>query len=69
MSEATCPVCQKDFSSYLNLARHMVQKDRATGDEHIQYLEEVLGKPFSEFGWRSDKKIATALKKHLSQQR
>lgn len=61
--ETTCPVCHKTFNSYLNLARHMVLKDRPDG-EHIQYLERFLGKPFVEFGWRSDKKIATALKNY-----
>lgn len=63
MVETTCPVCHKTFNSYLNLARHMVLKDRPHG-EHIQYLERFLDKPFVEFGWKSDKRIATALKNY-----
>lgn len=63
MVEAICPVCHKIFNSYLNLARHMVLKDRPEG-KHIQYLEQFLGKPFVEFGWKSDKKIAIALKNY-----
>lgn len=64
MIEASCPVCEQTFNSYLNLARHMVLTDRPNG-EHITYLQELLGKPFQEFGWRSDKKIAAALKKRF----
>lgn len=61
MIEVICPVCRKAFNSYLNLARHMVLKDRPLG-EHIQYLERLLNKPFAEFGWKSDAKIAAALR-------
>lgn len=64
MVEVICPVCDKSFNSYLNLARHMVLKDRPEG-KHIQWLEQFLGKPFVEFGWKSDKKIAIALKKYF----
>lgn len=65
-----CPVCGDEFSSYLNLARHMVQKERPfvknpEGGEHILYLEEVMGKPFVDFGWGKDKQIGMALKKYL----
>jgi len=65
LEEIECPVCGKDFNSYLNLARHMVLKDRPEGN-HIQYLESIMGKPFVEFGWKSDKKIAVELKKHMT---
>ncbi len=68
MTEVICPVCQEAFNSYLNLARHMVLKDRPNG-EHIQYLERFLGKTFAEFGWRSDARIATALKHYLLKHR
>lgn len=68
MSEVICPVCQKAFNSYLNLARHMVLKDRPDR-EHIQYLERLLHKPFVEFGWKSDREIANTLKNHLSRQK
>lgn len=61
--EVACPVCQKTFNSFLNLARHMVLKDRP-GGEHVQWLEEFLGRPFVEFGWKSDKQIAASLRRH-----
>ena len=61
----SCPVCGDDFDSFLNLARHMVQKDRQTQGEHIQYLVMATGKPFEEIGWGKDKEIAGALKTYL----
>jgi len=61
--ELPCPVCGELFELGLPLAKHMVLKDRPHG-EHIQWLESFLGKRFSEFGWKSDKKIATALKSY-----
>lgn len=64
--EVSCPVCGRSFNSFLNLARHMVLKDRPSG-EHIKWLEKFLGRPFVEFGWKSDKKIAVALKRHWIQ--
>jgi len=64
--EVSCPVCGRSFNSFLNLTRHMVLKDRPSG-EHIQWLEEFLGRPFAEFGWKSDKKIALSLKRHWMQ--
>jgi len=66
-NEVPCPVCRESFESFLDLARHMVQSDRP-GGEHIQWLERFLGKSFAEFGWRSDKKIAVALKKYWKKQ-
>lgn len=64
--EVSCPLCGRSFGSFLNLARHMVLKDRPSG-EHIQWLEEFLNRPFVEFGWKSDKKIALSLKRHWMQ--
>lgn len=64
--EVSCPVCGSNFNSFLNLARHMVLKDRPSG-EHIQWLEGFLDRPFVEFGWKSDKKIALSLKRHWMQ--
>lgn len=65
----TCPVCGDEFSSYLNLARHMVQKDRPVGNKpagkHILYLEILTGRPFADFGWKRDKQIGIALKKYF----
>jgi len=68
--EVICPVCGKEFGSYLNLARHMILKNRPSaknpsGGEHITYLEGLMGRPFTDFGWGKDKQIAIALKKHL----
>lgn len=60
--EIPCPVCGEDFKSYLDLARHMVQKDRPNQGEHIECLEMITGKPFKVFGWGEDKKIAIALR-------
>jgi Holliday junction resolvase len=56
-----CPICGKAFSSYLNLTRHMVLIDRPSG-KHIQWLGQLLGQDFSEFGFGSDKRISWALK-------
>ncbi len=64
--EIPCPVCGKSFNSYLNLARHMVQKNRQEQGEHIQYLEMVTGKPFEEFGWGKDKQIGIALRRYFA---
>jgi len=70
MTVIPCQVCSKSFSSYLNLARHMVQTDRPVGTrpagEHILLLEEIMGQSFVDFGWESDKRIAMALKAHYS---
>ena len=63
MNEVICPVCGRGFKSFLNLVKHMVLKDRPYA-EHTQYLERFLGKPFVEFGWGSDKKIAIALRNY-----
>jgi hypothetical protein len=60
-----CPVCDREFRSYLDLARHMVREDRPIGGNpkgpHIIYLEMILGRPYIDFGWGKDKKIAIAL--------
>jgi len=61
--EVPCPVCTEIYKLGLPLAKHMVQKGRLYG-EHIQWLEDQLGKPSDQFAWRSDKKIATALKSY-----
>ena len=69
-----CPVCGDSFNSYLDLAKHMVSEDRPSGGKpkgpHIVYLEMILGRPYVDFGWGKDKKIAIALanyrKKHRS---
>jgi len=67
MADVICPVCGKAFNTHLNLARHMVLKDRPSG-QHIRYLERLLNKPFVEFGWGSDGKIAAALKQDSRRQ-
>jgi hypothetical protein len=68
-----CPVCDEVFRSYLDLARHMVRKDRPTGGRpkgaHILYLEMILDRPYVDFGWGKDKKIAIALADYHRQHR
>lgn len=52
----------------------MVLEDRPIGGKpkgpHIIYLEMITGRPYTDFGWGKDKKIAIALanyrKKHKS---
>jgi len=64
-----CPVCNKEFDTFLNLARHMVLKGGLEGD-HVKWLEGFLGAPSYRFTSGKDKKIAIALnrywKKHKS---
>lgn len=62
-----CPICKRDFDSFLNLARHMVlidrpNADRPSGGQHVKYLEKLLDKPFKDFGWRKDAQIAAVLR-------
>jgi len=64
-----CPVseCRKTFSTFLDLARHMIMTDRPRivfpAGQEICWLEDHLSKDFLELGWRSDKKVATVLAK------
>ena len=58
-----CPVCGDAFSSLLNFERHAVSIDVPSG-KHIQWLEGVLDKPFSEFGGKSEKEMAIALTRY-----
>jgi hypothetical protein len=70
VDKITCCCCGDAFDSYLNLARHMILKDRPAGNrpagEHILLLEEILGEPYESFGWGSDKRIAVALRQYYS---
>lgn len=66
----SCPVCSREFDSFLNLARHMVlidrpNPDRPSGGEHVEFLIKLLNKPFTEFGWGKDSQIAAALRGHF----
>ncbi len=62
--KAVCPVCNIAFSSLLEFSRHAALSDTVS-EEHTEWLKTVLGKPLAEFGWEfgweSDKKVATAL--------
>lgn len=64
-----CPVCKEELNTFLNLASHMVLKERTSG-EHQMWLEKFLGAPFEIYGFGNDKKIAIRLqnywKKHKS---
>ena len=55
-----CSVCGDTFSSLLDFERHVVSIGTPDG-EHIKWLEDLLGKTFAEFGWKSEKEITIAL--------
>jgi len=60
----TCPLClDRDFSSFLNLARHMVLSERPSG-LHQQWLKRFLGLPFENYAFRKDKTIGRSLKSY-----
>jgi len=63
-----CPVCSEEKDSYLNLARHMVLKDRPDG-EHQQWLQAFLKKEFPEYAFKHDKDIANALRRYWTKYR
>ena len=62
MNARICPVCGSEHATYLNLARHMVLKDRPYGS-HQQWLESFLNLPFEKYGFGHDKYIAVQLAK------
>jgi len=67
-----CSICNRDFNSFLNLARHMVlidrpNVDRPSGGPHVKFLEKLLDKPFTEFGWRKDAQIAAVLRERYKE--
>jgi len=59
-----CPVCNKEFDTFLNLARHMVLIKGGLTGEHIEWLEGFLGVPSDNFTSGKDKKIAIRLEKY-----
>jgi hypothetical protein len=57
-----CPLCfDKEFSSFLNLARHMVLSERPDGP-HQRWLQSFLELPFGEYAFGKDKAVAIRLK-------
>jgi len=56
-----CPLCDKEFTSFLNLARHMVLSERPDGP-HQQWLQDFLKLPFERYAFGKDKAIAIRLK-------
>lgn len=62
MNTRVCPVCGSEHATYLNLARHMVLKDRPYG-EHQQWLQSFLNLPFEQYAFGHDKYIAVQLAK------
>jgi hypothetical protein len=57
-----CPLClDKEFDSFLNLARHMVLSDRPNGN-HQRWLQSFLNRRFEEYAFGKDKAIAMYLK-------
>lgn len=63
LNDYSCPVCQSEHSSFLNLARHMVMKDRPDGP-HQEWLQDFLGLQFVEYAFGKDKAIGIQLAKH-----
>ena len=64
-----CPLrCDKEFSSFLNLARHMVLSDRPDG-RHQRWLQAFLGLPFVDYAFGKDKAIALRLKAYWDKHR
>jgi len=68
MISKTCPVCGQEYDSYLNVARHMVMKDRPNG-EHQLWLQDLLNREFPEYAFKHDRDIANALRKYWNQHR
>lgn len=61
-ADVTCPLCfDREFSSFLNLARHMVLSERPYGP-HQQWLQKFLGLPFEKYAFGKDKAIALKLR-------
>jgi len=57
-----CPLCpEREFTSFLNLARHMVLSDRPDGDHQI-WLQAFLNRRFEEYAFGKDKAIAMRLR-------
>ncbi len=64
-----CPVCiDREFDSFLNLARHMVLSDRPEG-EHQIWLQGFLNRRFEEYAFGKDKAIAMRLKAYWDKHR
>ena len=64
-----CPLpCEKEFSSFLNLARHMVLSDRPDG-MHQRWLQGFLRLPFQHYAFGRDKAIALRLKAYWDKTR
>jgi len=61
INEYSCPLCQKANSSFLNLARHMVMKDRPDGP-HQEWLQRFLGLQFAEYAFGNDKVIGIKIR-------
>jgi DNA-directed RNA polymerase subunit RPC12/RpoP len=64
-----CPLCpDREFDSFLNLARHMVLSDRPTG-AHQRWLQSFLNRRFEEYAFGKDKAIAMRLKAYWDKKR
>jgi hypothetical protein len=60
----SCPVCRKDYDTFLNLARHMVMSDRPDG-EHQIWLQDLLNLEFPEYAFGHDRDIANILRRYF----
>jgi len=64
-----CPLCpDREFSSFLNLARHMVLSDRHDGP-HQRWLQSFLNRSFEQYAFGKDKAIAMRLKAYWDKHR
>lgn len=66
ISCALCP--DREFSSFLNLARHMVLSDRPDGSHQV-WLQAFLNRRFEQYAFGKDKAIAMRLKAYWDRNR
>jgi len=65
-----CPICRKEYNSFLNLARHMVMTERRKEHEgHQLWLSLFTGKPFVEYAFGKDGQIAILMQKYYRRKR
>lgn len=58
----TCPVCFDEFTTFLNLAGHMVlKKGRPNTGEHFEWLTMFVDPDFRRVAWGNDKNVGKAL--------
>lgn len=65
----TCPIdgCIEESETFINLVRHMVEKQRHLPFEHQGWLEEALGVDFAQYAFKNDRKIANLFAKYCKE--